>query len=114
MKRFVFLLVLLLAFTSLIHSPAKAGEWLGFQTFTVESSGDEGQETIYTTVLEYRFTDNIMTDFVLEKKAKDITLDLSGTLYFVNQDKIFTTAGVRYPFYNKDPIYYLSVTYRFR
>lgn len=114
MKKFIFLLVLLLAFTSALHSPAFAGEWLGFQTFTVESSGDEGQETSYTTVLEYRFTDNIMTDFVLEKSNNGLLIDLSGTIYFINQDKIFTTAGVRYPFYNKDPIYYLSVTYRFR
>lgn len=116
---FVILLVLLLASCILMnHSPTYAGEWQGFQTVTYESSQDEGNEAIYTTVLEYQFTNSLMVDFAMEKNNDGVLIDLSGTIYFIDfsflgTNKLFSTAGVRYPFYNKDPTYYTSVTYRF-
>ncbi|MDI3547903.1 MAG: hypothetical protein PWR10_1555 [Halanaerobiales bacterium] len=128
----ILLLVLLLctSFLLLNHSPVFAGEWLGFHTITYESSQDEGVEVIHTTVIEYQLTDFLMADLAFEKNNKGFLVDLSGTVYFIDlfgetinifnkninfldTNKIFTSSGVRYPFYNKDPIYYLSVTYRF-
>jgi hypothetical protein len=128
------LFVLIIASCFLMeHSPTYAGEWQGFQTVTFESLPGEKQETIYTTVWEYQLTEFLMADFVVEKKNEGIVIDLSGTIYFIdlfgnnfkyfgnntsilNTNRIFTTAGIRYLFYNKDPIeptYYISMTYRF-
>lgn len=120
-KSFALIIIILSVILTLVllacafNTPAHAADngWSASQTVTVEPGN-----TIYTTCIEYDFTEAWVANFTLDYDVLYGTAyDLSTTFYIPFKKEIYSTAGVRYPSFSypgkRNLIPYLSVTYRF-
>lgn len=99
-----------------VSLPILAGELSGSQTVTVEMPMCGERYIVYTSVLNYAFTDWLHMTLVADIHPEwNVVTDLSTTVYVPIFDVIYATLGVRQGVYNSDlgTVPYAQVTLQF-